>query len=322
MKLKVSPLRAAVASLILVAGVAAGQSYPGRSVTAVVASAPGAPDDVIMRIVAAQFGSRLTQNLVVENRPGAGNNIGAEYVARSAPDGYTLLSTIDTAITANPTLYKTSSFRADTDLAPVMYLADTAQTLVCHPSVPAKTVLELVAYAKQQPLSYASGGYGVPGHLAAELFMAASGVKMNHIPYKGPSPATQDVLAGFVPCGFLATPVVMPHVRAGKLSALAVTSLKRSPIAPDVPTMAEAGIPAGEATFGLVLMVPKGTPVAIVATLNRELTAILLQPDVRANLLAMDLQFLPNSPGEAGARLQREGIHWRQVIDRLGLKIQ
>lgn len=322
MKLRVSTFRVTVASLILVAGVAAGQSYPARSVTAIAASAPGAPDDVIMRIVAAPFGSRLKQNLVVENRPGAGNNIGSEFVARSAPDGYTLLSTIDTAITANPSLYKTGSFRADTDLAPVMYLADTAQTLVCHPSVPAKSVLELVAYAKQQPLSYASGGYGVPGHLAAELFMSASGVKMNHIPYKGPSPATQDVVAGFVPCGFLATPVVMAHVRAGKLSALAVTSLKRSPIAPDVPTMAEAGIPGAEATFGLVLMVPKGTPAAIVATLNREITEIMQQPDVRANLLAMDLLFLPNSPSEAGARLQREGTHWRQVIDRLGLKIQ
>lgn len=322
MKLRVSTFRVTVASLILVAGVAAGQSYPARSVTAIAASAPGAPDDVIMRIVAAPFGSRLKQNLVVENRPGAGNNIGSEFVARSAPDGYTLLSTIDTAITANPSLYKTGSFRADTDLAPVMYLADTAQTLVCHPSVPAKSVLELVAYAKQQPLSYASGGYGVPGHLAAELFMSASGVKMNHIPYKGPSPATQDVVAGFVPCGFLATPVVMPHVRAGKLSALAVTSLKRSPIAPDVPTMAEAGIPGGEATFGLVLMVPKGTPAAIVATLNREITEIMQQPDVRANLLAMDLLFLPNSPSEAGARLQREGTHWRQVIDRLSLRIQ
>lgn len=322
MKLRVSTFRVTVASLILVAGVAAGQSYPARSVTAIAASAPGAPDDVIMRIVAAPFGSRLKQNLVVENRPGADNNIGSEFVARSAPDGYTLLSTIDTAITANPSLYKTGSFRADTDLAPVMYLADTAQTLVCHPSVPAKSVLELVAYAKQQPLSYASGGYGVPGHLAAELFMSASGVKMNHIPYKGPSPATQDVVAGFVPCGFLATPVVMPHVRAGKLSALAVTSLKRSPIAPDVPTMAEAGIPGGEATFGLVLMVPKGTPAAIVATLNREITEIMQQPDVRANLLAMDLLFLPNSPSEAGARLQREGTHWRQVIDRLSLRIQ
>ena len=322
MKLRVSTFRVTVASLILVAGVAAGQSYPARSVTAIAASAPGAPDDVIMRIVAAPFGSRLKQNLVVENRPGAGNNIGSEFVARSAPDGYTLLSTIDTAITANPSLYKTGSFRADTDLAPVMYLADTAQTLVCHPSVPAKSVLELVAYAKQQPLSYASGGYGVPGHLAAELFMSASGVKMNHIPYKGPSPATQDVVAGFVPCGFLATPVVMAHVRAGKLSALAVTSLKRSPIAPDVPTMAEAGIPGAEATFGLVLMVPKGTPAAIVATLNREITEIMQQPDVRANLLAMDLLFLPNSPSEAGTRLQREGTHWRQVIDRLGLKIQ
>jgi tripartite-type tricarboxylate transporter receptor subunit TctC len=315
-------IQAAAASLIFASAAAPAQTYPARPVTAVPAFPPGAPNDVIMRMVGEQFGTRLKQNLVVDNRPGAGGNIAAEYVARSTPDGYTLLATIDTVITANPALYKTGTFRADVDLVPVMYLANTAQTLVCHPSVPVKTVAEFVNYARQQPLSYASGGYGVPGHLAAELFMAATGVKMNHVPYRGPGPATQDVQAGVVPCGFLATPVVMPHVKSGKLSALAVTSPKRSPIAPDVPTMSEAGIPAGEAAFGEVLMVAKGTPPAIVATLNREMARMLEQPDVRARMLAMDLEFVPNTPEEAGTRLQREGAHWKGVIDRLGLKIQ
>jgi tripartite-type tricarboxylate transporter receptor subunit TctC len=315
-------IRAAVASLVLAGGVASAQTYPVRPVTAVPAFPPGAPNDVIMRMVGEQFGSRLKQTLVVDNRPGAGGNIAAEFVARSLPDGYTLLATIDTVITANPALYKSGTFRADADLIPVMYLANTAQTLVCHPSVPVRTVSDFVAHAKQQSLSYASGGYGVPGHLAAELFMAASGVKMNHVAYRGPGPATQDVLAGVVPCGFLATPVVMPHVKSGKLSALAVTSPKRSPIAPDVPTMSEAGIPAGEAAFGEVLMVAKDTPAVIVSTLNREMAKMLEHPDVRAKMLAMDLEFVPNTPEEAGTRLQREGAHWRQVIDRLGLKIQ
>ncbi|MFL6691467.1 MAG: Bug family tripartite tricarboxylate transporter substrate binding protein [Ramlibacter sp.] len=290
--------------------------------TAIPAFPPGAPNDFIMRLASEPFTASLKQALLVDNHPGAGGNIAAELVARSAPDGYTLLATVDTVITANPTLYKAGSFRADTDLTPVIYLANTAQTLVCNPSVPVKTVSDLVAYGKQHPLAYASGGYGVPGHLAAEMFMAVSGVKMNHVPYRGPGPATQDVLAGVVPCGFLATPVVMPHVRSGKLLGLAVTSPKRSPIAPDIPTMAEAGLPGGEAAFGEVLMVPKGTPAAVVALLNREMTRILEQPDVRARMLAVDLEFVPNTPEQAATRLQREGLHWKQVIEQLGLKVQ
>ena len=204
----------------------------------------------------------------------------------------------------------------------MIYLANTAQMLVCHASVPVKSVADLIAYAKTRPMAYASGGYGVPGHLAAELFMSATGVRMTHVPYKGPSPATQDVLAGVVPCGFLATPVVMPHVRSGKLTALAVTSPKRSPIAMDVPTMGEAGIAGGEAAFGEVLMVPKGTPAAIVARLNAEVARILAMHDVRERMLAVDLEFVPNTPDEAAARLQREGRLWKQVIGRLGLKIE
>jgi tripartite-type tricarboxylate transporter receptor subunit TctC len=322
MHLKSSLIQAAFVSLILASPAAPAQTYPARAVTAVVAFPPGAPNDFILRLVSEQFGTRLKQNLIVDNHPGAGGNIAAELIARSAPDGYTLLATVDTVITANPSLYKAVSFRADTDLTPVIYLANTAQTLVCNPSVPVKTVSDLVAYARREQLAYASGGYGVPGHLAAELFMAASGVKMNHVPYRGPAAATQDVLAGVVPCGFLATPVVMPHVKSGKLLALAVTSPRRSPIAPDIPTMSEAGMPGGEAAFGEVLLAPKGTPAAIVALLNRQIAQILEQPEVRARMLAVDLEFIPNTPEQAGARLQREGVHWKQVIEQLGLKVQ
>jgi tripartite-type tricarboxylate transporter receptor subunit TctC len=171
-------------------------------------------------------------------------------------------------------------------------------------------------------MSFASGGQGVPGHLAAELFMAATGVKMTHIPYKGPGPATQDVLAGVVPCGFLATPVVMPHVKSGRLMALAVTSPKRSPIAPDVPTMAEAGIAGAEASFGELLLAPKGTPSNLVALLNQRIAAILQQPDIRERMLAVDLDFVPNTPQQDSARLQRESVRWKEVVDRLGLKVQ
>jgi tripartite-type tricarboxylate transporter receptor subunit TctC len=319
--MKFMVLAAAAASLTCAAALAQAQGYPAHAVTAIPAFPPGAPNDFIMRLVGERFAADLKQNLVVDNHPGAGGNIAAEMVGRARPDGYTLLATVDTVVTVNPTLYRSTSFKADASLSPVIYLADTAQTLVCHPSVPVKSVAELVAYAKARPIAYASGGYGVPGHLAAELFMSVTGVKMNHVPYKGPAAATQDVLAGVVPCGFLATPVVMPHVKSGKLNALAVTSLERSPIAPEVPTMAEAGVPGAEATFGEVLLAPKGTPPDVIALLNSELSRILQQPDIRDRMLAVDLPFVANTPEQAGARLQRETLRWKQVLDRIGLKI-
>jgi tripartite-type tricarboxylate transporter receptor subunit TctC len=312
------------AAVVLLAGVPGGASaeaYPVRSVTAIPAFPPGAPNDFIVRLMGEPFKADLKQTLIVDNHPGAGGNIAGEMVARSVPDGYTLLATIDTVVTANPYLYKTLSFKADADLTPVIYLANTAQTLVCNPAVPVKNLAEFIEYAKSHPMAYASGGQGVPGHLAAELFMSATGLKMNHIPYKGPNPATQDVLAGAVPCGFLATPVVMPHVKNGKLIALGVTSAKRSPIAPDVPTIAEAGVPGYEAAFGELLLVPKATPREVVATLNREITSILQRPEVRDRMLAVDLQFSPNTPQQAAARLQQEGQRWRGVIERLGIKL-
>jgi tripartite-type tricarboxylate transporter receptor subunit TctC len=321
MQLKASLSTMAMVAILCASPAAPAQTYPVRTVTAILAFPPGGPSDLILRLVSEPFAASLKQNLVVDNHPGAGGNIAAELVSRAAPDGYTLLATIDTVVTSNPVMYRAGSFRADADLTPVIYLANTAQTLVCNPSVPVKSVAELVAYAKTHPMSYASGGHGVPGHLAAEMFLSATGVRMNHVPYKGPGPATQDVLAGVVPCGFLATPVVMPHVKSGKLNALAVTSPKRSPIAPDVPTMAEAGVPGAEAAFGEVLLAPRGTPATVVARLNTEIGRILAQPDVRARMLAVDLDFVPNTPDQAAVRLRQEGQRWKQEIQRLGLKI-
>jgi tripartite-type tricarboxylate transporter receptor subunit TctC len=320
MRLNTLSLAAALTWLSAVPAPVLAQAYPVRPVTAVPAFPPGAPNDFIMRLVGEQFRADLKQPLIVENRPGAGGNIAAEFVARSAGDGYTLLATIDTVVTANPYLYKTPNLKADVDLVPVIYLANTAQTLVCHPSVPVKTLAEFVEYARPRTMAFASGGHGVPGHLAAELFMASTGIKMTHVPYKGPGPATQDVLAAVVPCGFLATPVVMPHVKSGKLVALAVTSPKRSPIAPDVPTMAEAGVSGSEASFGEVLLAPRGTSTTVVALLNEELSKILQQPDVRERMMAVDLEFVPNTPQQATVRLQREGVKWKEMIGRLGLR--
>jgi tripartite-type tricarboxylate transporter receptor subunit TctC len=312
----------AITAFACFAPCAQAQGYPNKTVTAIPAFPAGAPNDLIMRLVAGRFAADLKQTLVVDNHPGAGGNIAAELVGRAPADGYTLLATVDTVVTVNPTLYKTGTFKADAELVPVIYLANTAQTLVCNPAVPVKTLGDFTTYVKTHSISYASGGQGVPGHLAAELFMSATGTKMNHVPYKGPGPATQDVLAGVVPCGFLATPVVMPHVRSGKLIALAVTSSKRSPIAPTVPTMAEAGVPGYEAAFGEVLLAPRSTPPAVIALLNTEFAKLLQEPEIRDRMLSVDLEFMPNTPEQAQARLQREEARWKQVIDRVGLKIE
>ena len=314
---------AASAMLVSVAAtsIALAADYPTRPVSVIVAFPPGAPNDLIVRLIAAPFAAAMTQPLIAENRAGAGGNLAAELVSHAPADGYTLLATIDTVATVNPRLYRKLSFKADADLRPVIYLANTAQTLVCNPSVPVKTVAEFIAYAKTHDLDYASGGQGTPGHLSAELFIAATGLKMNHVPYKGPSPAAQDVIGGQVPCGFLATPVVMPYVKSGRLNALGVTSVKRVSIAPEVPTIAEA-VPGYEASFGELLLVPTGTPDDLVKRLNETIVKILQQPDVRERMLALDLEFVANTPAEASARMKRERQKWSAIIDRLGLQLE
>jgi tripartite-type tricarboxylate transporter receptor subunit TctC len=297
-----------------------GQSFPRKPVSVISAFPPGHLD-MIVRTVDGPFQASFKQPLVVENRTGAGGNIAAEAVTRSAPDGQTLLITVDTVVTVNPRLYPNLKFKADVDLVPVIYLTNSAQTLVCHPSVPVKSVSDLVAYAKSHDMSYASGGQGVPGHLAAEMFLAATGVRMTHVPYRGPTLALQDMMGGNVQCGFLSTAVVMPHVKSGRLIGLAVTSARRSPIAPELPTMSEAGIAGFEASFGDLLLAPKGTPPAVVASLNEAFGAVLAQPDARNKLLALGLEFVPNTPEQAAARMRRESDKWALVMDRLALRV-
>jgi len=314
-------LKAALVLAACAGSTAWAQSYPKKPVI-VISAFPPSSNDFIIRLVDVPFQAVFKQPLVIENRPGAGGNIAAEAVARSAPDGHTLLVTVDTVATVNPHLYQNLKFKADVDLVPVIYLANSAQTLVCHPSVPVKSVLELVAYAKSHDMSYASGGQGVPGHLAAEMFLAATGVRMTHIPYKGPTAALQDLMGGVVQCGFLSTPIVMPHVKSGKLMGLAVTTARRSPIAPELPTISEAGIAGFEATFGQLLLAPKGTPPAVVAALNEAFGSVLAQADARSKMLAMDLEFVPNTPEQAAARMRREADKWAVVVDRLGLKAE
>lgn len=322
------PLLQALAAAAVVAATPALQAqstpiadWPAKPVRIIVAFPPGAPGDIVARVVAEKLGPRWKQSLVVENRPGAGGNIGMDAVAKSAPDGYTLLVGPDTMFTVNPHLYRAMPVKPDTDLVPVTYLASFTQMLVCHPSAGVGSVAELVKAARSQRLNYASGGAGVPGHLAFEMFADAAGIQMVHVPYRGPSPATQDLLAGQVPCGFLATPVVYPHVRSGKLKALAVSSAQRSPLARDVPTLAESGYPGFDASFAETLSAPRGTPPALVKRIQADVAAVMQMPDVKDKLQANDLDPMGITPEEAAQRNTRASARWGEVAGRIGLKL-
>ena len=318
----ISSLFAAALGLAISTGSTAwAQSYPSKPVN-VISAFPPTTLDFILRLVNGPFQEKFKQAMVIENRPGAGGNIAAEEVAGSAPDGYTLLVTTDTVLTSNPHMYRNLKFKADVELVPVIYLANTSQTLVCNLLVPVKSVSDLVAYAKSHDMSYASGGKGVPGHLAAEMFLAATGLRMTHVPYNGPNAAVQDMIEGKVQCGFLSTAVVMPHVKSGKLNGLAVSTAKRSPSVMELPTVSEAGIAGYEATFGDLLLAPKGTPPQVLAALNEAIGAVLAQPDARDKFLASGLEFVPNTPEQAAARLRRESDKWLQVVERLGLRAE
>jgi tripartite-type tricarboxylate transporter receptor subunit TctC len=307
--------------LLGTSGVSIAQAYPNKPIRVIVAFPPGAPHDVIVRLMSDRLTAALKQPLVIENRPGAGGNIAAEFVAKSPADGYTLLATIDTVVTVNPHIYKKLTFRPESDLVPVIYLANTAQTLVCHPSVPARNLGEFIAHARTNSINYASGGPGVPGHIAMELFLAATGLKMTHVPYKGPAAAMQDVLGGQVPCGFLSTPVVMPHVKTGKLLGYAVTPTKRSVMAPDMPTVAEAGVPGYDAQFGEMILAPRGVPEPAVRMLADEMGKILAMPDIRERMLASDMEYVTGTPATAAARLARESAKWKDVVERIKLQV-
>jgi tripartite-type tricarboxylate transporter receptor subunit TctC len=295
--------------------------YPSKPLRILVGSPPGGPSDIVTRLFGEHFTLRTKQPVVVENRPGAGNSIAAGIVAKAEPDGYTLALSPDTVITVNPLVYTKLNFDARTDLVNVSVLATFTQMLVCNTGKGIKTAAELVERAKSSRMTYASGGPGVPGHLAAEMFLQSTGAKMEHVPYRGPAPATLAVLAGEVDCGFLATPTVLPHVKAGKLAALAVSSREPSPLAPEVPTLAKAlNKPDLDISFKLVLHATKGTPAAAIAELERAAMEILQKPEVRAKLQAADLVAVGSSHRDAEAMMKAEMARWEPLVKRLDIK--
>lgn len=308
--------------LIIVAPLAAGQtSWPDKPIHVIVPLPPGGPSDIVLRSAAETMQASLKQPIIIENKPGAAGNLGAAEAARAAPDGYTWLWTTDTLLTVNPHVYPKLNFKPE-DLQPVMRASSFSQTLVCNPTVGVKSVAELVARARQKPMTYASGGAGSPGHLSTELFKSVAGIEMTHVPYKGPAPAMQDMLGGQVDCGFLAGPTVLPMVRAGKLVALAVSGARRSPLLPEVPTVAESGYPGFDATFSLVLFAPKGVPAAIVDKMQAALATALKQPDLVERLRQTDQQVVADPPAASASRLAADSKIWSTVARKIGLQME
>jgi tripartite-type tricarboxylate transporter receptor subunit TctC len=311
-------LLVAIAGLLLSLPAFAQSGYPNRAVKVIVSTVPG-PLDTFARIICEKLATALKQPFVVENKAGAGGNIAAELVAKAPPDGYTLLFAIDTTFTVNPALYKKLPFDPAKDFATISVPVTYGQMLTVHPSVPANSVAELVALAKQKPLTYASGGNGSPSHLSGALFLATTGTTMTHIPYKGTGQSVIDVLAGRVDMLFAVNTGVLPHVKEGKLRALAVSTAKRSPLAPEVPTIAESGYPGFDVSFAYALMAPAGTPDDIVQLLSREMLKALASPDViEKNRIA---DYVPTNldPKQSAAWLSENRDRWTKVITQAGI---
>jgi len=318
------PLLAAAACLaaLLTSAPAQAQEYPSRPVKVIVPFSPGGAVDGPMRVIAQELGKRMGQQVVVENKPGAGATIGSEIVARAAPDGYTLLLASQTnAISAS--LYNKLAYDPIDDFAPISLIGEEPGVLVVNPALPVKTFQEFIAYVKERPgqVDYASSGNGSGQHLFAALLASSTGLKMNHIPYKGSGQATTDLLGGQVMVSIPGTAGMVGHIKAGKLRALAVTGAKRSPQLPDVPTVMESGVPGFEAYVWMGLLAPKGTPPAIVDRLYRELAAVLATTEVKAYMATAGIEIVGSTPAEFGRFFRAEKDLWAKVVRETGTKI-
>jgi tripartite-type tricarboxylate transporter receptor subunit TctC len=321
--IKVRLARSVLATLLVCAAAgAAAQSYPSRPVRVVIPLGTGGTTDVPGRIVAQRLSEALGQQFIVDNKTGAGGTIGSDFVAKSKPDGYTLLLSATPHVIA-PTLYKNLPYPALSDFAPVIRIASGPYVLTVHPSLVVNSVRELIALAKAQPgkVDYASSGNGGTQHLVGALFAYMAGIELSHVPYKSSSQAQQDLLAGMVKVGFPGTPIVIPHMKSGRLKALAVTTAQRSPHLPDVPTIAEAGVPGYEALVWVGLLAPAGTPPDIVVKLNSEITKLLRAPDVGQLLASSGLDPTPTTPEEFGAYLKTEFEKWGKVVRNSGATV-
>ncbi|MPZ41070.1 MAG: tripartite tricarboxylate transporter substrate binding protein [Rhizobiales bacterium] len=298
---------------------AAAQSYPSRPVRLIVPFAAGGPLDLVARSLTDRLAATLGQPFVVENRVGAGGNIGTEAAAKAEPDGYTLLFVLSGTLVANPAVFKKLPFDPGKDFIPISLVTATRQMLVVHPSVPVNTVAEFVQYAKSNPVTYAHAGPGSGGHLAMGYFSLLAGFSGTPVPYRGNAPLMTDLAAGQVQSGFIASAGAIPHVQAGRLKGLAIAGETRSPLVPSVPTMSEAGYPKLKLDTYFVLLAPANTPLNIVRLLEREVQAITKLRDVTDKWRTSDIDPLGTSAAEAAAVLKEERALWGDVVRRAKL---
>ena len=313
----------AVLALFAASTSAFAQAWPNKPIKYLVPFPPGGATDILARIVADKLGPILGQPVVVENRAGAAGNVGTEAVVRSAPDGYTVLQgTVAQSI--SETLYTKLNHSFERDLVPVAKIADVPNVFVVHPAIPAKTVQEFIALAKQSPGKYnfASSGSGTSIHMSGEMFKMLVNLDIKHIPYKGSTPALQDMIGGQVDIMFDNLPSAMPHIRSGRLRALAITTAGRYPGLPDLPTMIEQGVAGYDAAAWFGMMAPKGTPPEIVARLNTEINKILAMPDVREKLVQQGAVPAPGSPADFGRFINNEVVKWGKVVKASGAKVE
>jgi tripartite-type tricarboxylate transporter receptor subunit TctC len=306
---------------VFVVQTALADAYPSKPVKLILPFPPGGGTDILGRVIGERLAASLGQPVVVDNRGGAGGNLGAEAAAHAAPDGYTLLLAAPT-LAISPSLYAKLSYDPLKDLAPVSLVAAVPNVMVTHPSVPAHTLQEFIALAKAKPgeLNFGSGGRGTSNHLGGELFNIVAGVKLVHVPYKGVNLAMNDVLAGNVQLVLIGIPAAAPQIRAGKLRALAVVAPRRSPALPDVPTAAEGGLPGFEVTTWYGILAPAGTPRPIIERLNAELGRIMHAPELQPRLAEMATEPRTSSPEEFAAYLREETTRWAEVIRKAGIR--
>jgi tripartite-type tricarboxylate transporter receptor subunit TctC len=316
----------AFAGLVLLAWAAPAApaaDYPTRPVTLVVAFPPGGASDVLARILGRKLEQVLAQPFVIDNRPGAGGNVAAEAVAHAAPDGYTLLAGNNAILATNAALYKKINFDPVADFAPVGLVGSQANILVVNPGLPVKSMAELIALARANPgkLNFASSGHGLAAHLAGELFKAEAKIDIVHVPYKGAAPALQDVIAGHVQMMFATASSVVPHIRDGKVRPLAVATLKRTAVLPDIPTMDELGLKGFDATTWHGLVAPARTPSDVVVALNRALRATLEDAGVKKSLGDLGVDIIGGTPEEFAAYIKSEIPKWTAIIKASGAKL-
>lgn len=323
------PMRTLLPSLVVGAALALGavsaaaQAYPSRPVRLIVPFAPGGFTDVVARILGQKLSQAMGQQFVVENKAGAGSTIGTDFVAKSPPDGYTLLMVSSTHV-ISPWIYRNLPYDPIRSFAPVGKLVDSAYVLLVHPKVPAKNVQEFIALAKASPnaVHYASSGNGSAQHLMGGMFAAMTASPLKHVPYRGSSGAANDLVAGVVESSFAGVPNALAHVPNGRLRALAVTTSKRAPQLPDVPTMQEAGVSGYDASVWLALLAPAGTPPEIVARLNAEVAKLMATPDVRKSLLDAGVEPNASTPEQLAAYMAVELERWGKVVKDAGIKIE